>query len=52
MIEELKQIELQNALFEEHRKQELAKEENRKKYLEMRKRQLAEEQERKLKNLK
>ena len=52
MIEELKQLELQNALFEEHHKQELIREQRKKRYFDMRKRELAEAQEQKLKDLK
>lgn len=52
MQEELKQLELQNLMFEEHKKIEMERERKQKKYLEMRKRQLAEAQEQKLKQLK
>ena len=51
-IEELKQLELQNALFEEHHKQEMIREQRKKRYFDLRKRELAEAQEQKLKDLK
>ena len=52
MVEELKQLEIQNAIFEEHHKQELKREQKKKQYFDMRKRELAEAQEQKFKEMK
>lgn len=51
MGEEVKQLEAQQILYEEHRKQELKKAKQKRKYFDMRKKQLAEAHEQKLKQL-